>query len=124
MNKLNNAERLNQLDKEIRQVVSKLILGIDLIKSRKDFQNLRLSDQFHNFSMTVKNYAKSENYEYLDDAIAFYQQNQSAAEGENTFNSTVWNTDIVIDGRSINLNELMSSLLELHYEKKKLEAEN
>jgi len=114
---------INEKRKKIREIMVSVDRFLEILKKKRDFDRLRLSDKLFLVETNVKNFLVSSNNDYFSGVVQFYMETSGVAlEGEMTFNSTIWNAEVAFEGKVFTLDDFFSDICDLYYELKKAMA--
>lgn len=100
--------------------IEKIHEGINNLKSRTDFNVLRLKDRLWEIEHVVNDYRKRKNIDSVNHMLSvFMETNVASPEGSNTYDESIWNANIEASGKQTTLEELFWKLKELVEKPKK-----
>lgn len=96
--------------KDVKKLILDILSGVSQLEKRDDIENLRHYKLLPKLQKRLRKFKLTQNELDLNHAIKLFRTTDVAMEGENTFGSTIWNTDVVIKGKAVILGHLMDKL--------------
>lgn len=100
------------MNDEIDKQIKKIDEGIKSLKSKDIFSTLTYKERLWEVETAVTKYNEgSQQEDAVEHLINLYKQMTSASkDGENSFNSTIWNSIIFVSGKQVTLDKLVGEL--------------
>ena len=98
-------------DEAIKEVVEKIHEGLNNLKDRTNYNNLRYKDKLWIIEVAIEKYREHGDKDELAHAVDIFRETNSVAmEGEATFNTTIWNSPVQAMGKMNTIGDLFDEL--------------
>lgn len=101
---------MNDIQK-IAPIIEKISEGLENLKSRTNFESLRHKDRVWEIETAINLYKKTNNPDALDHMVSIFKKTGAVMmEGEDSFDSTIWNANVQVQGEMEQLENLFWEL--------------
>lgn len=99
---------------KIRSIIQNIDEGLENLKNRTDFKILRHNEKVQEIETALNHYKKTENPDALVHLVDIFKKTGAAMmEGEASFDSTIWNANVQVEGKMTILEDLFGKLRDI-----------
>jgi hypothetical protein len=85
--------------------------GIEFLKKKEKLKNLRYSDRVGELEKIIKEFWGTGELNTLNQALHIYRStNVAVPEGEDAFETTIWNTELHVRGKATTLEYILNDI--------------
>ncbi|MBU1864625.1 MAG: ATP-binding protein [Candidatus Omnitrophica bacterium] len=106
-----STKSINILADKMRELTGQVLEGIEFLKKKEKLKNLRYSDRVGELEKIIKEFSHTGNLNILNRALHIYRStNIAVPEGEDAFETTIWNTELHVRGKATTLEYILDDL--------------